>query len=234
MAKDTIILHLDWQAFLSRLSNEQLGQWTRAVLHYMDTGEIPTITDQAVDVAFYAAVERISRDQAAWDRKLSGLKQYQKSESAEPHRKPPYGARTGGVPVPVPVPVPDPVSSSINDDSTDFAETTMTLSVEKLLKRCKDGGIKITPFAISQLIAAGKKMPIDLLEAIITNSVANGARSWAYIQKAIDKAVAQKLQSAQEYEIQHQHDKGNVVDRESPSGNDHLRRKGPLKLKQEG
>ena len=33
MAKNTIILHLDWKVFLDVLPDAELGQWTRAIMH---------------------------------------------------------------------------------------------------------------------------------------------------------------------------------------------------------
>ena len=67
MAKNTIILHLDWKVFLDVLPDAELGQWTRAIMHYMETGEPPEGMSKAVEVAFYASFERIGRDLANWE-----------------------------------------------------------------------------------------------------------------------------------------------------------------------
>ena len=69
--KDTIILHLDWKAFLDVLPDEDLGQWTRAILQYMETGQPPTGMSKAVEVAFYASFERIGRDAERYEAKCA-------------------------------------------------------------------------------------------------------------------------------------------------------------------
>ena len=129
MAKNTIILHLDWKVFLDVLPDAELGQWTRAIMHYMETGEPPEGMNKAVEVAFYASFERIGRDLVKYERKCSNLKQYQ-SEKTPGHRKTPTrcvsDTESECDPVPVPDPEPVPSSSSYEEEDGACGATTMT------------------------------------------------------------------------------------------------------------
>ncbi len=218
MGKDTIILHLDWDVFLARLTDQQLGQWTRAVFNYMATGEEPSGLDQPVEIAFYATFERIGRDQAAWSRKISGLKQYQ--EKTQDHRKPPYGVRTDGVPVPVPDPVPVPVSSSSDDRDNGCAVTTTT---HKLMGKLEENFGKATGRTAERLQKALDTLPEELADTILETCLDNNARTYNYFLQATDKVIAQGIQTVAEYKAGHKSGGSghNIrVDRTQPSGND--------------
>lgn len=77
MNRTTMILHREWIYFLKTLSNEELGIWLRSLLSLMETGEMPQNLDRPVEVAFYAAYERIERDWQKLDRRMANLKQNQ-------------------------------------------------------------------------------------------------------------------------------------------------------------
>ncbi len=220
MGKDTIILHLDWNVFLKRLSNEQLGEWTRAVMQYMETEQEPQGLDPAVDVAFYAAFERIGRDQDAWNRKMSGLKQYRdKKEGTD--RKAPYGVRTGSVPVPVPVPVPEPVLSSSDDNSTGDAGTTMIPT--DLMEKMEQAFGKPTAYTQGRLQKVFAQMSPELAAEILETCLQNNAESFSYFLTAANKAIEQGVTTVEAYRAGHTKSTSghNVrVDRAQPSGND--------------
>ena len=77
MNRTTMILHREWLCFLEKLSNEELGIWLRSLLSLMETGEMPQNLDRPVEVAFYAAYERVERDWEKLDRRMANLKQNQ-------------------------------------------------------------------------------------------------------------------------------------------------------------
>lgn len=252
MARDTIILHLDWQTFLGVLSDEELGQWTRAVLRYMDTGEPPGAMSKPVEVAFYAAFERISRDLRRYEtisearreagrqggtrsgkaRKLYSVEANEakgsKSKQAEAKATLPY-------PNPNPNPIPNTLSSSSDDDRAGPpAGTTMTTTADLLefsTAAFEGSRVHITQSLTEAVGALGP----ELMEAVLRKCAAAGGHSWAYVEAAVKKCIATGITTVEEYEAHRQRETGRRVDRAAPSGNDILAaaRSRPLRLKRE-
>lgn len=237
MAKNTIILHLDWRAFLSVLSDEELGQWTRAIMHYMETGEPPEGMSKAVEVAFYASFERIGRDLVKYEKKCSNLKQYQ-SEKTPAHRKTP----TRGVsdtesecdPVPDPEPVPVPVSSSSKKERSGSAEsTTMTTLIESY-----EGAYgTATPVIRRSLGSYVESLGPELVSKVIEVTAQAGGQKWPYLAKSLEECKRKGMDLAA-YEAEQFRRKGGHntrVDRPTPSGTDILERpaRRPRRLKRE-
>lgn len=237
MAKNTIILHLDWKVFLDVLPDAELGQWTRAIMHYMETGEPPDGMSKAVEVAFYASFERIGRDLAKYEKKCSNLKQYQ-SEKTPAHRKTP----TRGVsdtesecdPDPEPVPVPEPVSSSSKKERNGSAEsTTMTTLIELY-----EGAYgTATPVIRRSLGSYVESLGLELVSKVIEVTAQAGGRTWPYLAKSLEECKRKGMDLAA-YETEQFRRKGGRntrVDRPTPSGNDFLARpvRRPLRMKRE-
>ena len=225
--KDTIILHLDWQAFLGVLSDEELGQWTRAVLRYMDTGEPPGAMSKPVEVAFYAAFERIGRDLRRYEaisearreagrqggtRSAKARKLYSAEANEAKRSKFKQAEAKATLPDPDPEPVPEPVLSSSSDDN-------------------RAGRVHIAQSLTETVSALGP----ELTEAVLKKCAAAGGRSWAYVEAAVKKCIATGVTTVEEYEAHHQRETGRRVDRAAPSGNDILAaaRSRPLRLKRE-
>lgn len=222
MAKNTIILHLDWKVFLDVLPDAELGQWTRAIMHYMETGEPPEGMSKAVEVAFYASFERIGRDLVKYEKKCSNLKQYQ-SEKTPAHRKTP----TRGVsdtesecdPVPDPEPVPVPVSSSSKKERDGSAEsTTMTMLVDLY-----EGAYgTATPVIRRSLGGYVETLGPELVGKVIEVTAQAGGQKWPYLAKSLEECKRKGMDLAA-YEAEQIRRKGgcNVrVDRPAHSGND--------------
>lgn len=237
MAKNTIILHLDWKVFLDVLPDAELGQWTRAIMHYMETGEPPEGMSKAVEVAFYASFERIGRDLVKYEKKCSNLKQYQ-SEKTPAHRKTP----TRGVsdtesecdPVPDPEPVPVPVSSSSKKERNGSAEsTTMTTLIESY-----EGAYgTATPVIRRSLGSYVESLGPELVSKVIEVTAQAGGQKWPYLAKSLEECKRKGMDLAA-YEAEQIRRKGGCnarVDRPTPSGNDFLARpvRRPRRLKRE-
>lgn len=231
MTKNTIILHLDWKVFLDVLSDEDLGQWTRAIMHYMETGNPPTGMSKAVEVAFFASFERIGRDLVKYEKKCSNLKQY-RDEKTTSYRKTP----TRGVsdtdsecdPVPVPEPDPEPVPSSSS------YEEGMKMTI---LESYNDRFRRATPIIERKLQAYGDDLGVDLVCRVIEQCANCGASGWGYVRNSLEDCKAKGMDLAA-YEAEQARRKAghNVrVDRASPSGNDILQRstRRPMRLKRE-
>lgn len=249
--KDTIILHLDWQAFLSVLSDEELGQWTRAVLRYMDTGEPPGAMSKPVEVAFYAAFERIGRDLRRYEaisvarreagrqggtRSAEVRKLYSVEANEAKRSKSKQVEAKATLPDPVPEPVPEPVLSSSSDDNRvgHPAGGTMTTTTDLLdfsTAAFEGSRVHITR-SLSETVDA---LGLDLTRAVLKSCAAAGGRSWAYVEAAVKKCIATGVTTVEEYEAHHQRETGRRVDRATPSGNDILAaaRSRPLRLKRE-
>lgn len=237
MPKNTIILHLDWKAFLDVLPDEDLGQWTRAIMHYMETGEPPREMSKAVEVAFYASFERIGRDLVKYEKKCSNLKQYQEGKT-DSHRKAPNrgvsDTESECDPVPVPEPVPEPVLSSSSDDNGAGAPAGMTMTTAELLKFSTEAFEGSRVHITQSLTEAVSALGPELMEAVLKKCAASGGRSWAYVEAAVKNCIATNVTTVEEYDRRHQVETGRRVDRLTPSGDDFLlRRNRPLRLKRE-
>lgn len=230
--KDTIILHLDWKAFLDVLPDEELGQWTRAILQYMETGQPPTSMSKAVEVAFYASFERIGRDVERYEakcalRREAGRKGGLRSgevrrlhcdEANEAKRS--NAKQNEHDPDPVPDPEPDPVLSSSDDNSAD-ADAPETMTTIHALEALYTAGVgKLTPVARDGIQDAVVSLGGELAAEIMRNCIENGARQWSYCAAAYTKAKAQGLRTVEEYKGRHRKASGSVVDRPEPSGRD--------------
>lgn len=246
MAKNTIILHLDWKVFLDVLPDDELGQWTRAVMDYMETGEPPKNMSKAVEVAFYAAFERIGRDREKWEAnggsserkreagRLGGMKSGEarraKSEAAKQRSKTKQNEAVSCNPVSC---NPVPVSSSSDDSAADAATmTTMTAELAKMYEAHIGEATDYIQIGIRQAV---QDLGPELAKAIMETCIDNGAKKWAYLRAAYTKAKAQGITTVEAYQGGHMRAKGAIVDRATPSGNNILARGigRPLRLKRE-
>ena len=253
MAKNTIIMHLDWRTFLDVLSDEDLGQWTRAIMHYMETGEPPQPMKKSVEVAFYASFERIGRDMEKYEatcamRREAGrkgglhsgearsLRRDEANEAKRSKRKQSPSKVKQNEHDPDPDPDPDPVLSSSSDDNRAGAPagTTMTTTAELLefsVLAFEGSRVHIA----QSLTEAVDTLGPELMAAVLKKCAAAGGRSWAYVEAAVKKCIATGVTSVEQYEAHHRRETGKVVDRATPSGNDILAaaRSRPLRLKRE-
>ena len=251
--KDTIILHLDWKTFLDVLPDEELGQWTRAIMHYMETGEPPQSMKKSVEVAFYASFERIGRDMEKYEAKCamrreagrkgglrSGevrlLQQNEANEAKGSKRKQSPSKVKQNEHDPDPEPVPEPVLSSSSDDNRAGAPAgTMMTTTAELLKFSTTAFEGSRVHIEQSLAEAVDTLGPELMAAVLKKCAAAGGRSWAYVEAAVKKCIATGVTSVEQYEAHHRRETGKVVDRATPSGNDILAaaRSRPLRLKRE-
>ena len=251
--KDTIILHLDWKTFLDVLPDEELGQWTRAIMHYMETGEPPQSMKKSVEVAFYASFERIGRDMEKYEAKCAmrreagrkgglrsgevrSLQQNEANEAKGSKRKQSPSKVKQNEHDPDPEPVPEPVLSSSSDDNRAGAPAgTMMTTTAELLKFSTTAFEGSRVHIEQSLAEAVDTLGPELMAAVLKKCAAAGGRSWAYVEAAVKKCIATGVTSVEQYEAHHRRETGKVVDRATPSGNDILRRaqRRPLRLKRE-
>lgn len=251
--KDTIILHLDWKTFLDVLPDEELGQWTRAIMHYMETGEPPQSMKKSVEVAFYASFERIGRDMKKYEatcamRREAGRKGGLRSgEARSLHRDEANEAKRSkrkqspskvkqNEHDPDPEPVPEPVLSSSSDDNRAGAPAGTTMTTTTDLLEFSTAAFEGSRVHISQSLSETvDTLGLDLTRAVLKSCAAAGGHSWAYVEAAVKKCIATGVTTVEEYEAHHQRETGRRVDRAAPSGNDILAaaRSRPLRLKRE-
>ena len=248
--KDTIVLHLDWKTFLDVLPDEELDQWTRAIMHYMETGEPPQSMKKSVEVAFYASFERIGRDMKKYEatcamRREAGRKGGLRSgEARSLHRDEANEAKRSKrkqSPSKVkqnehePDPDPDPVLSSSSDDNRAGLPAGATMTTTTDLLEFSTAAFEGSRVHISQSLSeAVGALGLDLTRAVLKSCAAAGGHSWAYVEAAVKKCIATGVTTVEEYEAHHQRETGRRVDRLTPSGDDFLlRRKRPLRLKRE-
>lgn len=251
--KDTIILHLDWKTFLDVLPDEELGQWTRAIMHYMETGEPPQSMKKSVEVAFYASFERIGRDMKKYEatcamRREAGRKGGLRSgearslhcdeanEAKRSKRKQSPSKVKQNEHDPDPEPVPEPVLSSSSDDNRAGppAGGTMTTTADLLefSTAAFEGSRVHISRSLSETVDA---LGLDLTRAVLKSCAAAGGHSWAYVEAAVKKCIATGITTVEQYEANHRRQTGKTVDRATHSGNDILAaaRSRTLRLKRE-
>lgn len=247
MAKNTIILHLDWKVFLDVLPDAELGQWTRAIMHYMETGEPPEGMSKAVEVAFYASFERIGRDLANWEnvravksesgRKggiRSGEVRRAKAEESKNEATKQNEAERSETNLPVSCNLyPVPVSSS-SEEERDSASgaTTMTTLVESY----EDAYGTATPVIKRMLGGYVESLGPELVSKVIQVTAEAGGKTWPYLAKSLEECKRKGMDLAA-YEAEQIRRKGGYnmrVDRPAPSGNDILARpRRPLRTHRE-
>ena len=248
MAKNTIILHLDWKVFLDVLPDAELGQWTRAIMHYMETGEPPEGMSKAVEVAFYASFERIGRDLANWEntravKSESGRKggirsgevrrakaEEEKNEATKQNEaersKPKLPVSCNLYPVPV-------SSSSEEDMDSASGATTMTTLIESY-----EGAYgTATPVIRRSLGSYVESLGLELVSKVIEVTAQAGGQKWPYLAKSLEDCKRKGMDLAA-YEAEQIRRKGGSnmrVDRPTPSGTDILERpaRRPLRMKRE-
>lgn len=246
MAKNTIILHLDWKVFLDVLPDAELGQWTRAIMHYMETGEPPEGMSKAVEVAFYASFERIGRDLANWEntravKSESGRKggirsgevrrakaEEEKNEATKQNEaersKPKLPVSCNLYPVPV-------SSSSEEDMDSASGATTMTTLIESY-----EGAYgTATPVIRRSLGSYVESLGLELVSKVIEVTAQAGGQKWPYLAKSLEDCKRKGMDLAA-YEAEQIRRKGGSnmrVDRPTPSGTDILERpaRRPLRMK---
>ena len=250
MAKNTIILHLDWKVFLDVLPDAELGQWTRAIMHYMETGEPPEGMSKAVEVAFYASFERIGRDLASWENTRavksesgrkggirSGEVRRAKAEEEKNEATKQNEAERSKPKLPVSCnlyPVPEPVSSSSSeeDGSSASGATTMTTLIESY-----EGAYgTATPVIRRSLGSYVESLGPELVSKVIEVTAQAGGQKWPYLAKSLEECKRKGMDLAA-YEAEQIRRKGGCnarVDRPTPSGNDILARpRRPLRTHRE-
>lgn len=228
MAKETIILHLGWKAFLDILSDEELGQWTRAIMQYMETGNPPQDMSRTVQVAFFAASERISRDAARYEeiseaRRKAGHRGGIASADAKQNQATPSKTKQSQakptLPDPDPVPDPDSVLSSSSDDNrpaAPAAETmTTTTPVSDILEILSEVKGCQSTTARRELAGWVDKMGHDAVMDIARDCVSAGAESWSYVRRALENRASGVDARPRGRNVR--------VDRSTPSGNDFIK-----------
>lgn len=248
MAKNTIILHLDWKVFLDVLPDAELGQWTRAIMHYMETGEPPEGMSKAVEVAFYASFERIGRDLANWEnvravksesgRKggiRSGEVRRAKAEESKNEATKQNEAERSETNLPVSCNLyPVPVSSS-SEEERDSAKGATTMTT--ILKSYEEAYGTATPVIQRMLGGYVDDLGAELVSKVIQVTAEAGGKTWPYLSRSLDDCRAKGMDLAA-YETEQARRKAgrNVrVDRPTPSGTDILERPAsrPRRLKRE-
>ena len=247
MAKNTIILHLDWKVFLDVLSDEDLGQWTRAIMSFMETGEPPEEMSKAVEVAFYASFERIGRDLKSWESsrasksesgRKGGIKSGEVRKAMAEQRRNEASKQNEAERSKTNLPVscnlyPVPVSSSFEEDGCACGTETMTTILETYQECFRQP----TPVIQRRLAQYVNDLGAELVCRVIKQCAECGANGWSYVATSLEdcRAKGMDLAAYEAEQVRRRAGHNQRVDRPQHSGNDILQRAvhRPLRLKRE-
>ena len=65
--KKSFVLYTDYIKHINRLTDEEAGQLFKALFRYVESGEIPELSDRA-DMAFSFITEQMGRDFEKWEK----------------------------------------------------------------------------------------------------------------------------------------------------------------------
>lgn len=230
----SVILFSEWKKPLRALSLEQKGLILDALLDFPD-GRRPDFEDPLLAMAWEFIETRLTDNARKWDEiralraeagrkgaKVTNEKRQKSAKSANP-------AVTVTVPVTatVPVTVTDTVtdsvssSSSSNDGDPDDDDKTTT---EQLVEEFESCICKLSANGKAELNGYAERLGPELVQEILSKCIDLGARSWAYVRRALAEAEAQGCKSVEEYRLTNPIGAGRNmrVDRIRPSGNDIL------------
>ena len=240
MAIKYVQMYFSYLEPLSDLTDEQLGRVTRAILEYGRDKTVPAF-EGPESLAFKFIKSNFDRESAAYDaisvkrsecgkrggapkgnqnaRKTSKNNQNNQTSQEEEEEDEEEEKEEKEE---------DEESSSSDDEvvsSAQAAEMTTTMSHDSLLKMEDTFGMA-TGRTAQRLKNLTQKLSPELVDEILDTCLDNNARTYPYLLRALEKAVADGVRTVDQYRAGHvSHSSGhNVrVDRTQPSGNDFLK-----------
>ena len=238
----SIVIYKSWKKPLRRLSLEQKGRIFDALL---DFPESPEFEDQMLVMAWDFMSEALESNAQKWGetrekRAAAGRKGAESTNgkrqqnTANPANAD-FAEQKQQSAANAAVSVNDNVSVSVNGNvsatdyvisssSKDDSYGTTTTPIEEEFRACICDRPSET--ACRELAAYADRLGDELVRAVIHKCADLGARSWAYVRKALAEAETQGCTSAEEYmktnPIGGSRAKGTRVDRAEPSGNEWL------------
>lgn len=234
---NSVILFAEWKRPLSGLSLEQKGILLDALLDYPDSGD-PTFEDPMLFMAWNFISNALHKNEQRYD------------EIREKRRE---VGRMGGAPkgnknakkqanqaigcfayLEQPKQAKQPISISNSKSSSKSSSESSSISKieaddddDPLAERFESQIGRLSGPGKIELHGYADRLGTELVVEIINKCSDLGARSWAYVRKALDEAESQGCRSVEEYRqtnpIGGSRAKGTRVDRETPSGNDFLK-----------
>ena len=77
------IFPLEWMTMFTKMSRQQVGEITLAVLTYCATGALPEFTDPCLDVVWTLCQSRLDSDRDRYQKKVERSRAYQERKAAE-------------------------------------------------------------------------------------------------------------------------------------------------------
>ena len=215
--KKSVLLYTEWAEPLRSLPLEEKGRIFDAILSYTENGRMPKFENPATDMAFRWIQQKLDENIQKWE---------------ETRAKRAAAGKSGGAPKGNSNAKKQEQSKQPNDsfDCSGSEETPEKStgppddSPEAYWVWAECDSI-VTPYIASEfrdLREAG--FEDALIVAALKEAVRHQAKHpWVYAKRILDQAAAQGTKTLKEWEKTHLPNKGNRVDRETPSGNDILR-----------
>lgn len=243
----SVILFSEWKKPLRALSLEQKGLILDALLDFPD-GRRPDFEDPLLAMAWEFMEGGLEANAKKWD-EIRERRSDAGRKGAEKRWKP-GGKETGSdgkngkchnadgknslyVSVSVSGSGSDSASGSVSD--TDFVSSSSSsddgdpddddqTTTEQLVEEFESCICKLSANGKAELNGYAERLGPELVQEILSKCIDLGARSWAYVRRALAEAEAQGCKSVEEYRLTNPIGAGRNmrVDRIRPSGNDIL------------
>ena len=229
----SVILFSEWKKPLRALSLEQKGLILDALLDFPD-GRRPDFEDPLLAMAWEFMEGGLEANAKKWD-EIRERRSDAGRKGAEKRWKP-GGKETGSDgkngkchnadgknSLYVSVSDTDFVSSSSSSDDGDPDDDDQT-TTEQLVEEFESCICKLSANGKAELNGYAERLGPELVQEILSKCIDLGARSWAYVRRALAEAEAQGCKSVEEYRLTNPIGAGRNmrVDRIRPSGNDIL------------
>lgn len=212
--KKSVLLYTEWAEPLKSLPLEEKGRIFDAILSYTESGHVPKFENPATDMAFRWIQQKLDENIQKWE---------------ETRAKRAAAGKSGGAPkgnsnAKKPEQPNDSFDCSGSEETPEKSTGPPDDSPEAYWVWAECDSM-VTPYIASEfrdLREAG--FEDALIVAALKEAVRHQAKHpWVYAKRILDQAAAQGTKTLKEWEKTHLPNKGNRVDRETPSGNDILR-----------
>ena len=215
--KKSVLLYTEWAEPLKSLPLEEKGRIFDAILSYTESGHAPKFENPATDMAFSWIQQKLDENIQKWEETRAKRAAAGKSGGA------PKGNSNAKKPEQSKQPN-DSFDCSGSEETPEKSTGPPDDSPEAYWVWAECDSI-VTPYIASEfrdLREAG--FEDALIVAALKEAVRHQAKHpWVYAKRILDQAAAQGTKTLKEWEKTHLPNKGNRVDRETPSGNDILR-----------
>lgn len=235
----SVILFSEWKKPLRALSLEQKGLILDALLDFPD-GRRPDFEDPLLAMAWEFMEGGLEANAKKWDeirerRSDAGRKGAEKrwkpggketgsdSKNGKCHNADGKNSLYVSVSDSVSVSDTDFVSSSSSSDDGDPDDDDQT-TTHQIVNEFESCICKLSANGKAELNGYAERLGPELVQEILSKCIDLGARSWAYVRRALAEAEAQGCKSVEEYRLTNPIGAGRNmrVDRIRPSGNDIL------------